>query len=172
MKIYELLGLEPLEKFRIKDNDTPESIFCFNSDDELCYYIETYHINWGRKPTITLHPCEKSKVLDLIHNPDLISKIEDEKEAPREINLNWHDSIILSGVETQYNSVVKSVKKIKNRPGFMVSFKIGEKWRLSCFDINFLELNFLEDVIKDYNMIEFEIRKDGSGDFVAKQVLD
>lgn len=172
MKIYELLGLEPLEKFRIKNNDNPESIFCFNSDDELCYYIETYHINWGRKPTITLHPCEdKSKLFDLIHTPELISKIEDEKEAPKEIILSLHDSIILSGVETQYNTAVKSVKKNKNWPGFMVWFKNNENWK-NYFDFYFLELDFLDDNIEHYDMIEFEIGKNEKGRYVAKQVLE
>ena len=170
MKIYELLGLEPLEKFRIKDNDTPESIFCFNSDDELCYYIETYHINWGRNPTITLHPCEKSKVLDLIHNPELISKIKDEEKTQKEIILSLHDSIILSGVETQYNTAVIAVKKVKNWSGFIVKFKNSERWESTYFDINFLELDFLENMIEDYNMIEFETRKNEKGVYVAKQI--
>ena len=169
MKIYELLGLKPLEKFRIKNNDN-QSIFCFNSDDELCYYIETYHINWGRKSTIVLHPYkDKSKVFDLIHNPDLIDKIDDEKEVQKEINLNLHDSIILSGIETQYNSDVKSVKKIKKWSGFTMKLKDKENWEY-YFGINFLELDFLEDKIEDCSMIEFEIEKDEKGCYVAKQI--
>ena len=170
MKIYELLGLKPLEKFRIKNNDN-QSIFCFNSDDELCYYIETCHINWGRKSTIVLHPYkDKSKVFDLIHNPDLIDKIDDEKEVQKEIILNLHDSIILSGIEAQYNTAIIAVKKIKDWSGFMAKFENSERWKSTCFNFNFLELNFLEDIIKDYNMIEFDIRKDGKRDFIAKQI--
>ena len=170
MKIYELLGLKPLEKFRIKNNDN-QSIFCFNSDDELCYYIETYHINWGRKPTIALHPYkDKSKVFDLIHNPDLIDKIDDEKEVQKEIILNLHDSIILSGIEAQYNTTVIAVKKIKDWSGFMAKFKNGERGKSTYFDFNFLELDFLEDKIEDYNMIELEIGKDEKEHYVAKQI--
>ena len=170
MKIYELLGLKPLEKFRIKNNDN-QSIFCFNSDDELCYYIETYHINWGRKSTIVLHPYkDKSKVFDLIHNPDLIDKIDDEKEVQKEIILNLHDSIILSGIEAQYNTAVITVKKIKDWSGFMAKFKNSERGKSTYFDFNFLELDFLEDKIEDYNMIELEIGKDEKGHYVAKQI--
>ena len=169
MKIYEILGLEPYEQFRIKNSD---SVYCFNPDDDLCYItVKFTKMLGGHIEKTTAHVCgDKSKVFDLIHNPDLISKINDEKEPEKEINLNWHDSIILSGIETQYNSVVKSVKKIKNRPGFMVWFKNSEKWRLGYFDISFLELNFLEDRMEDYDMIEFEIKKDKEQDFVAKQI--
>ena len=97
-------------------------------------------------------------------------KIDDEKEVQKEIILNLHDSIILSGIETQYNTAVIAVKKIKDWSGFMAKFKNSERGKLTYFNINFLELNFLEDIIKDYNIIEFEIRKHEKWDFVAKQV--
>ena len=172
MKICELLGLKPLEKFRIKNDDGSinQTIFCFNSDDKLCHYIETCHINYGSKITVVPIPCEnKSKIVDLIHNPDLIDKIDDEKNK-KEIILNLHDSIILSGIETQYNTTVVTVKKVKNWSGFIAKFKNSEKWESTYFDINFLKLDFLEDMIKNYNMIEFEIRKDEKWDYVAKQI--
>ena len=172
MKICELLGLKPLEKFRIKNDDGSinQTIFCFNSDDKLCHYIETCHINYGSKITVGPIPCgNKLKIVDLIHNPDLIDKINDEKNK-KEIILNLHDSIILSGIETQYNITVVTVKKVKNWSGFIAKFKNSEKWESTYFDINFLKLDFLEDMIKDYNMIEFEIRKDEKWDYVAKQI--
>ena len=171
MKICELLGLKPLEKFRIKNDDGSinQTIFCFNSDDKLCYYIETCHINYGSKITVGPIPCEnKLKIVDLIHNPDLIDKINDEKNK-KEIILNLHDSIILSGIETQYNITVVAVKKVKNWSGFIAKFKNSEIWK-ACFDINFLKLDFLEDMVKDYDMIEFEIRKNEKWDYVAKQI--
>lgn len=168
MKIYELLGLEPYEQFKIKNSD---SIFCFNPDDDLCYItFKPTKILGGHIEKTTVHVCgNKLKVLDLIHNPDLINKIDDEKEVQKEIILNLHDSIILSGIETQYNSDVKSVKKIKKWSGFTMKLKDKEDWEY-YFGINFLELDFLEDKIEDCSMIEFEIGKDEKGCYVAKQV--
>ena len=175
MKICELLGLKPLEKFRIKNDDGSinQTIFCFNSDDKLCYYIETCHINYGSKITVGPIPCEnKLKIVDLIHNPDLIDKINDEKESKKEIILNSHDSIILSGIEVQYNNIIKTVRKIKNRLGFEVKFKCDDCWKISYIAFYFLKLDFLEDAMKnsDLNKIEFEIRKDEKWDYVAKQI--
>ena len=168
MKIYELLGLEPYEQFKIKNN---ESIFCFNPDDDLCYItFKLTKMLGGHIEKTTVHVCgNKLKVLDLIHNPDLINKIDDEKETKKEIILNLHDSIILSGIETQYNSDVKSVKKIKKWSGFTMKLKDKENWEY-YFGINFLELDFLKDNIEDCSMIEFEIGKDEKGCYVAKQI--
>ena len=172
MKIYELLGLEPYEQFKIKNSD---SIFCFNPDDDLCYITSKFtKMLGGHIEKTTVHVCgNKLKVLDLIHNPDLINKIDDEKEtkkeSKKEIILNLHDSIILSGIETQYNSDVKSVKKIKNWPGFTMKLKDNENWE-DYFEINFLELDFLEDNIRYCDMIEFEIGKNEKGYYVAKQI--
>ena len=168
MKIYELLGLEPYEQFKIKNSD---SIFCFNPDDDLCYItFKLTKILGGHIEKTTVHVCgNKLKVLDLIHNPDLINKIDDEKETKKEIILNLHDSIILSGIETQYNSDVKSVKKIKKWSGFTMKLKDKENWEY-YFGINFLELDFLKDNIGYCDMIEFEIGKDEKGRYVAKQI--
>ena len=168
MKIYELLGLEPYEQFKIKNSD---SIFCFNPDDDLCYItFKPTKILGGHIEKTTVHVCgNKLKVLDLIHNPDLINKIDDEKETKKEIILNLHDSIILSGIETQYNSDVKSVKKIKKWSGFTMKLKDKEDWEY-YFGINFLELDFLKDNIGYCDMIEFEIGKDEKGCYVAKQI--
>ena len=168
MKIYELLGLEPYEQFKIKNSD---SIYCFNPDDDLCYITSKFiKMLGGHIEKTTVHVCgNKLKVLDLIHNPDLINKIDDEKETKKEIILNLHDSIILSGIETQYNSDVKSVKKIKKWSGFTMKLKDKENWEY-YFGINFLELDFLEDKIEDCSMIEFEIGKDEKGRYVAKQI--
>ena len=172
MKIYELLGLEPYEQFKIKNSD---SIYCFNPDDDLCYItFKLTKMLGGHIEKTTVHVCgNKLKVLDLIHNPDLINKIDDEKETKKEtkkeIILNLHDSIILSGIETQYNSDVKSVKKIKKWSGFTMKLKDKENWEY-YFGINFLELDFLEDKIEDCSMIEFEIGKDEKGCYVAKQI--
>ena len=168
MKIYELLGLEPYEQFKIKNSD---SIFCFNPDDDLCYItFKPTKILGGHIEKTTVHVCgNKLKVLDLIHNPDLINKIDDEKETKKEIILNLHDSIILSGIETQYNSDVKSVKKIKKWSGFTMKLKDKEDWEY-YFGINFLELDFLKDNIGYCDMIEFEIGKDEKGRYVAKQI--
>ena len=174
MKICELLGLKPLEKFRIKNDDGSinQTIFCFNSDDKLCHYIETCHINYGSKITVVLIPCEnKSKIVDLIHNPDLIDKIDDEKNK-KEIILNLHDSIILSGIETQYNHIIKAVRKIKNRTGFEVKFECEDCWKISYITFYFLELDFLEDMMKksDLNKVEFEIKRNEKWDYAAKQI--
>ena len=168
MKIYELLGLEPYEQFKIKNSD---SIYCFNPDDDLCYITSKFiKMLGGHIEKTTVHVCgNKLKVLDLIHNPILINKIDDEKETKKEIILNLHDSIILSGIETQYNSDVKSVKKIKKWSGFTMKLKDKENWEY-YFGINFLELDFLEDKIEDCSMIEFEIGKDEKGCYVAKQI--
>ena len=168
MKIYELLGLEPYEQFKIKNSD---SIYCFNPDDDLCYITSKFiKMLGGHIEKTTVHVCgNKLKVLDLIHNPDLINKIDDEKETKKEIILNLHDSIILSGIETQYNSDVKSVKKIKKWSGFTMKLKDKENWEY-YFGINFLELDFLKDNIGYCDMIEFEIGKDEKGRYVAKQI--
>ena len=55
---------------------------------------------------------------------------DDEKENKREIILNSHDSIILSGIETQYNYIIKTARKIKNRAGFEVKFECEDCWKL------------------------------------------
>ena len=154
MKIYELLGLKPLEKFRIKNNDN-QSIFCFNSDDELCYYIETCHINYGNTFTVTLHPCKKENVINLIHNPELIEIVEEksitkentikENTTKNTFELPEHDIIILMTVQQFYNKIINRVFKMQNEKGFYVFFKGWSK----SFYIENCELERLNEYLKD-----------------------
>ena len=148
MKIYELLGLKPGQKFLINDGVEGDNQFMFNLKDELKFYSE-FTKDW--------YLADKRIVVDLIHTPELIEIIEEEnmqenfQENSQEntFELSEHDILVLISIQQFYGKTISRVSKIRIEKGFRVEFECNTKF----LHVESCRLDCLNKYLKDYNSV-------------------
>lgn len=161
LKVCKLLGLEPYQKFRIKD-DIRGLIYRFNENGEREtrtkvlereHYIKTSN-EWFKS-------INEDQLCKIICDPDLIEVVDDE------IMLNLHDTIVLKGVISYYGEKIDRIDRVdnvaitdinpeNNKGEYVQVFFADHKPNKEHYMYIKLDLDFLEDYDNYWFRVEYD----------------
>ena len=175
LMVCKLLGLEPYQKFRIKDENT-DLIFRFNENGERENYIGSYN-EWVKTNN-------EDQLCKIICDPDLIEVVDDEVELDfhDEIMLDFHDTIVLKGVTSYYGEKIARIDRVvnkaiidinpeNNKGEYVQVFFADHKPNKEHYMYIKLDLDFLEDYKNYYFRVEYD-EEDGNFGLKAEDKND
>ena len=156
LMVCKLLGLEPYQKFRIKDN-IRDLIYRFNENGEREHYIKTSN-EWFKS-------INEDQLRKIICDPSLIEVVDDEVE------LNFHDTIVLKGLISYYGEKIVRIDRVDNeiitnasdsthsridKGEYVLVFFADHKPNKEHYMYIKLDLDFLEDYKNYFFGVEYD----------------
>ena len=148
MNICESLGLNPLQEFKIK-GDNSKCKYRFNENDEREYYNKVFGV-WKRS-------ADESVLTKLLHDKSLIEVIDDKLI----LEMSFHDVIVINGLNKINGSKIVRIErdvKYKNEydehgdEEIRFEFENDSRLVLSCCNV---KLDFLEKFDNEVFEVEY-----------------